>query len=84
MVVWHNASDEVGIGGVEGGQKLVKLRPECRGDGFENLGTGILSLLLLLHSLLWLAGMISKEIDDKHVLTLLHLINLRINKLVKQ
>ena len=25
VVVWHNASDEVGIGGVEGGQKLVKL-----------------------------------------------------------
>ena len=48
MVVWHNASDEVGVGGVEGGQKLVKLRPECRGDRFEDLRTGVLSLLLLL------------------------------------
>ena len=75
MVVWHNASDEVGTGGVEGGQKLVKLRPDRRRDGFENLWTSILSLFLLLHNLLGLAGMISKEIDNKHVLTLLHLIN---------
>ena len=76
MVVWHNAPDEVGIGGVEGGQKLVKLRPERRGDGFEDLWSCILSLFLLLHNLFRLARMISKEIDDKLILTLLHLINL--------
>ena len=76
MVVWHNASDEVGIGGVEGGQKLVKLRPECRGDGFESLRTGVLSFFLLLHDLLGLAGMISKEIDNQLILTFLHLVNL--------
>ena len=47
VVVWHNASDEVGIGGVEGGEQGVKLSPEGRGDGFESLRTGVLSLLLL-------------------------------------
>ena len=76
MVVWYNAPNEVGIGGVEGGQKLVKLRPERRGDGFEDLWTGVLSLFLLLHNLFRLAGMISEEIDNKLILTLLHLINL--------
>ena len=76
VVVWHNASDEVGIGGVEGGQKLVKLRPERRGDGFESLRTGVLSFFLLLHDLLGLAGMISKEIDNQLILTFLHLVNL--------
>ena len=76
VVVWHDASDEVGIGGVEGGQQLVKLGPERRGDGFENLGAGVLSLLLLLNNLLRLAGMISEEINDQRVLALLHLINL--------
>ena len=76
VVVWHDASDEVGIGGVEGGQQLVKLGPERRGDGFENLGTGVLSLLLLLNNLLRLAGMISEEINDQRVLAFLHLINL--------
>ena len=48
MVVGHNASDEVGIGRIEGGEQGVKLRPEGRGDGFESLGTSVLSLLLLL------------------------------------
>ena len=84
MVVWHDASDEVGIGGVEGGQQLVKLRPERRGDGLENLGAGVLSLLLVLNHLLRLAGMISEEIDNQRVLALLHLINLGSSKLEKQ
>ena len=48
VVVWHNAPNEVGIGLVEGGQKLVKLRSERRGDSFEDLRPCILSLLLLL------------------------------------
>ena len=47
VVVWDNASDEVGIGGVEGGEQGVKLSPEGRGDGFESLRTGVLSFLLL-------------------------------------
>ena len=48
MVVGHNASDKVGIGRVEGGEQGVKLGSEGGGDGFEDLGAGILSLLLLL------------------------------------
>ena len=48
MVVGHNASDEVGIGLVEGGEQGVELGSEGRGDSFEDLGAGILSLLLLL------------------------------------
>ena len=48
VVVWDNASDKVGIGGVEGGQQGIKLGPEGRGDCFESLGSGVLSLLLLL------------------------------------
>ena len=48
VVVGHNASDEVGIGRIEGGEQGVKLGSEGGGDGFENLGAGILSLLLLL------------------------------------
>ena len=48
VVVGHNASDEVGIGLVEGGQQGVELGSEGRGDGLEDLGAGILSLLLLL------------------------------------
>ena len=81
MVVWHDAPDEVGIGGVEGGQKLVKLRPERRGDRFENLRTGVLSLFLLLLNFLRLARMISEEINDQHVFAFLHLVdNLRIKR----
>ena len=82
MVVWHNAPNEVGIGRVEGGQKLVKLRPECRGDSFEDLRSCVLSLFLLLRNLLGLARMISEEIDNKHVLALLHLIDLESSELV--
>ena len=82
MVVWHNAPNEVGIGRVEGGQKLVKLRPERRGDSFEDLRSCVLSLFLLLRNLLGLARMISEEIDNKHVLTLLHLIDLESSELV--
>ena len=48
MVVGHNASDKVGIGRIEGGEQGVELSPEGRGDGFESLRTGVLSLLLLL------------------------------------
>ena len=47
MVVGHNASDEVGIGRVKGGEQGVELGPEGRGHGFEDLGACILSLLLL-------------------------------------
>ena len=48
VVVGHNASDEVGIGGVEGSEQGVQLGPEGRGHGLEDLGACILSLLLLL------------------------------------
>ena len=48
VVVGHNASDEVGISRVEGGEQGVELGPEGRGHGFEGLGSSILSLLLLL------------------------------------
>ena len=48
VVVGHDASDEVGIGRIEGGEQSVKLSPEGRGDGFESLRTGVLSFLLLL------------------------------------
>ena len=48
VVVGHNASDEVGIGRIEGGEQGVELGSEGGGHGFEDLGAGILSLLLLL------------------------------------
>ena len=48
VVVGHDATDEVGISGVEGGEQGVELGPEGRGHGFEGLGSSILSLLLLL------------------------------------
>ena len=48
MVVGHNASDEVGISGVEGSEQGVQLGPEGRGHRFKDLGACILSLLLLL------------------------------------
>ena len=49
MVVGHDATDEVGISGVEGGEQGVQLSPEGRGDGLESLRPGILALLLLLY-----------------------------------
>ena len=52
MVVGHDATDEVGISGVEGGEQGVQLGPEGRGDGLESLRPGILALLLLLGDLL--------------------------------
>ena len=48
VVVGHNASDEVGISGVEGSEQGVQLGPEGRGHRFKDLGACILSLLLLL------------------------------------
>ena len=84
VVVWHDASDEVGIGLIERGQKLVKLRPERGGDRFEDLGTGVLSLLLLLLNLLGLAGMISEEINNQHVLALLHLVHNLVEDIIKK
>ena len=49
MVVGHDATDEVGISGVEGGEQGVQLGPEGRGDGLESLRPSILALLLLLY-----------------------------------
>ena len=51
MVVGHDAPDEVGVGRVQSGQELVKLRPEGGGHGLEDLGAGVLTLLLLLDNL---------------------------------
>ena len=51
VVVGHDAPDEVGVGGVQSGQQLVKLGPEGGGDGLEDLGSGVLTLLLLLDNL---------------------------------
>ena len=48
VVVGHNASDEVGIGRIEGVEQGFELGPEGRGDSFEDLGASILSLLFLL------------------------------------
>ena len=60
VVVWHDATDEVGIGGVEGGQELVKLGPEGGGHGLEDLGPGVLALLLLLDNLEMRCGRMCK------------------------
>ena len=49
VVVGHDATDEVGISGVEGGEQGVQLGPEGRGDGLESLRPSILALLLLLY-----------------------------------
>ena len=51
VVVGHDATDEVGVGRVQSGQQLVKLGPEGGGDGLEDLGSGVLALLLLLDNL---------------------------------
>ena len=51
VVVGHDASNEVGVGRVQSGQQLVKLGPEGGGDGLEDLGAGVLTLLLLLDNL---------------------------------
>ena len=51
MVVGHDAPDEVGVGRVQSGQELVKLGPEGGGHGLEDLGAGVLTLLLLLDNL---------------------------------
>ena len=51
VVVGHDAPDEVGVGRVQGGQELVKLGPEGGGHGLEDLGSGVLTLLLLLDNL---------------------------------
>ena len=51
VVVGHDAPDEVGVGRVQSGQQLVKLGPEGGGDGLEDLGAGVLALLLLLDNL---------------------------------
>merc|ERR1719391_548231 len=82
VVVWHNASDEVGIGGVEGGQQGIKLGSEGRGHGFESLGTGVLSLLLLFGDLLRLSWMVSEKINHKLIVTLLQLVHNRVVALI--
>ena len=51
VVVGHDAPDEVGVGRVQSGQELVKLGPEGGGHGLEDLGAGVLTLLLLLDNL---------------------------------
>ena len=51
VVVGHDAPDEVGVGRVQSGQQLVQLGPEGGGDGLEDLGAGVLTLLLLLDNL---------------------------------
>ena len=60
VVVGHDAPDEVGVGRVQGGQELVKLRPEGGGHGLEDLGTGVLALLLLLDNLEMRCGRMCK------------------------
>ena len=64
VVVWHNASDEMGISLVQGGQQGIQLRSEGRRHCLEGLWTGIFTLLLLF-PLVWiflrLARMISEE-----------------------
>ena len=60
MVVGHDAPDEVGVGRVQGGQELVKLGPEGGGHGLEDLGAGVLALLLLLDNLEMRCGRMCK------------------------
>ena len=64
VVVWHDASDEMGISQVQGGQQGIQLRSEGRRHCLEGLWTGIFTLLLLLplvRVFLRLARMISEE-----------------------
>ena len=60
VVVGHDAPDEVGVGRVQGGQELVKLGPEGGGHGLEDLGSGVLTLLLLLDNLEMRCGRMCK------------------------
>ena len=69
VVVWHDASDEMGISQVQGGQQGIQLRSEGRRHCLEGLWTGIFTLLLLLplvRVFLRLARMISEEDGDKN------------------
>ena len=60
VVVGHDAPDEVGVGRVQSGQELVKLGPEGGGHGLEDLGPGVLTLLLLLDNLEMRCGRMCK------------------------
>ena len=60
VVVGHDAPDEVGVGRVQSGQELVKLGPEGGGHGLEDLGSGVLTLLLLLDNLEMRCGRMCK------------------------
>ena len=69
VVVWHNASDEMGISLVQGGQKGIQLGSEGRRHCLESFWTGIFALLLLLPLVgifLWLARMISEDDGDEN------------------
>ena len=69
VVVWHDASDEVGISQVQSGQQGIQLGSECRRHCLEGFWTGVFALLLLLplvRVFLRLARMISEEDGDEN------------------
>merc|ERR1719340_359496 len=77
VVVGHNAADEVGVGGVQGGQQGLQLSAEGRGHSLEGLGSSILTLLtlFLLDLLLGLSRVVSEEVDNQSVVGLLQLVH---------
>ena len=60
--VGHNATDEVGLGLVEGGHQVVELALEVGGDGLAALA---LLPVLVLGSLERLARMIRKALEEE-------------------
>ena len=64
VVVWHDASDEMGISQVQSGQQGIQLRSEGRRNCLEGLWTGIFTLLLLL-PFVWIFLRLARMISDE-------------------
>ena len=62
VVVGHNASDEVRVRCVESRQPSIGLGPERGGGRLEDLGSGILPLLLPFRDFSRLSWMVSEEL----------------------
>merc|ERR1719150_1182028 len=71
--VGHNATDEVGLGLVEGGHQVIKLALEVGGHSLA--ASLLLPVRCILGSLQRLAGVVSEALDSKRVATVLDELN---------
>merc|ERR1712242_70051 len=70
--VGHHATDEVGVGLVEGGHQVIKLALE---EGGHSLAASLLLPVLILGSLQGLSGMVSEALDCQSVASILDKLN---------